>query len=160
VRRHLIVGASFALAPIGGCSGSPCGPSEAKVARVLDGDTVELENGDKIRYLLVDTPEVSGGGDCYGSNAAQFNSDLVLGKTIQISYDVGCTDNFGRTLAYVTVNGQEVNSLLIQRGYGCVLHIPPDGDSRAEEFKLLQLDAKNARRGLWGACDPLPPACK
>ncbi len=146
--------------PVAGCGGSPCGPSEAKVTRVLDGDTVELENGDKIRYLLVDTPEVSGGGDCYGSNAAQFNSDLVLGKTIQISYDVECTDNFGRTLAYVSVNGQEVNSLLIQRGYGCVLHIPPDGDSRVDELKALQLDAKNARRGLWGACDPLPPACK
>ncbi|NVB85178.1 MAG: thermonuclease [Kofleriaceae bacterium] len=142
------------------CGGSPCGPSEAKVTRVLDGDTVELENGDKIRYLLVDTPEVSGGGDCYGANAKQFNSDLVLGKTIQISYDVECTDAYDRTLAYVTVNGQEVNSLLIQRGYGCVLHIPPDGDSRVDELKALQLDAKNARRGLWGACDPLPPACK
>lgn len=149
-----------AAALLAACGGSPCGPSEAKVTRVLDGDTVELENGDKIRYLLVDTPEVSGGGDCYGSNAAQFNSDLVLGKTIQISYDVECTDKFGRTLAYVSVNGQDVNSLLIQRGYGCVLHIPPDGDSRVDELKALQLDAKNARRGLWGACDPLPPACK
>lgn len=142
------------------CGGSPCGPSEAKVTRVLDGDTVELENGDKIRYLLVDTPEVSGGGDCYSANALQFNSDLVLGKTIQISYDVECTDAYDRTLAYVSVNGQEVNSLLVQRGYACVLHIPPDGDARADEFKALQLEAKNAKRGLWGACDPLPPACK
>jgi micrococcal nuclease len=159
VRGYLIALTPAVLA-LAACGGSPCGPSEAKVTRVLDGDTVELENGDKIRYLLVDTPEVSGGGDCFGEEARQFNSDLVLGKTIQISYDVECTDKFGRTLAYVSVGGQEINSLLIQRGYGCVLHIPPDGESRVDELEALQLDAKNAHRGLWGVCDPLPPACK
>ena len=141
------------------CGGSPCGESEAKVTRVIDGDTIELENGVRVRYLLVDTPEVSGGTECYGDNAKQMNSDLVLGKTVLLHYDVQCTDNFGRTLAYVTVDGQEVNTLLVQRGYACVLYIPPDGESRVEEFRNLQLDAKNARRGLWGACNPLPPAC-
>ena len=152
MRRHLIALAPLVLATTACDSGSPCGATEAKVTRVLDGDTVELENGDKIRYLLVDTPEVSGGGDCYGSNAQQFNSDLVLGKTIQISYDVECTDRFDRTLAYVTLDGQDVNKLIIERGYGCVLHIPPNGEARYDEFKALQLVAKNAKRGLWGAC--------
>lgn len=142
-----------------GCAGSPCGESEAKVTRVIDGDTIELEGGVRIRYLLVDTPEVSGTAECYGENAKQMNTDLVLGKTVQIHYDVQCTDNFNRTLAYVTVDGQEVNTLLVQRGYACVLHIPPNGEARREEFENLQLDAKNARRGLWGACNPLPPAC-
>jgi micrococcal nuclease len=142
-----------------GCSGSPCGASEAKVTRVIDGDTIELEGGAKIRYLLVDTPEVSGAGECFGDNARQMNSDLVLGKTVKLHYDVECTDNFDRTLAYVTVDGQEVNTLLVQRGYACVLYIPPNGESRLEELQNLQLDAKNARRGLWGACNPLPPAC-
>lgn len=143
-----------------GCGGSPCGVSEAKVTRVIDGDTIEIENGDRIRYLLVDTPETTGGkNDCYGTNAVQFNTDLVLGKTVQISYDETCTDRFNRTLAYVTVDGQEINSLLVQRGYACVLFIPPNGSTRVEEFRALQLDAKNARRGLWSACSPLPPAC-
>jgi micrococcal nuclease len=142
-----------------GCSGSPCGETEAKVTRVIDGDTIELESGVKIRYLLVDTPEVSGGVECFGENAKQYNSDLVLNKTVQISYDEQCTDNFGRSLAYVSVDGQEVNSLLVQKGYACVLYIAPNGTSRLEEFKALELDAKNARRGLWSACMPLPPAC-
>lgn len=144
---------------LAGCEDSPCGETEAVVTRVIDGDTIELDTGVKIRYLLVDTPEISGGADCYGSNAAQYNMDLVLGKTVQITYDVECTDMFGRTLAYVFVDGQEVNSLLISRGYGCVLQIPPNGESRVEEFRALQLDAKNAMRGLWGTCNPLPPAC-
>lgn len=150
--------AALAMSAIG-CAGSPCGESEATVTRVIDGDTIEIEGGVKIRYLLVDTPEISGTPECYGDNAKQMNTDLVLGKTVQIHYDVQCTDNFGRTLAYVTVDGQEVNTLLVQRGYACVLAIPPNGESRREEFENLQLDAKNARRGLWGACNPLPPAC-
>jgi micrococcal nuclease len=142
-----------------GCAGSPCGETEAKVTRVIDGDTIELESGVKIRYLLVDTPEVSGGVECFGENAKQYNTDLVLNKTVQISYDAQCTDNFGRSLAYVSIDGQEVNSLLIRNGYACVLFIAPNGESRRAEFEALQLDAKNAGRGLWSACSPLPPAC-
>jgi micrococcal nuclease len=150
----------LALALAGCSAGSPCGASEAKVTRVVDGDTVELDDGRKVRYLLVDTPETtSGHNDCYGSNAVQFNTDLVLNKTVELSYDVECTDRYGRTLAYVLVDGQEVNSLIIQRGYGCVLHISPDGDARADEFKAYETEAKVKKAGLWGVCDPLPPAC-
>ena len=97
---------------LGACSaGSPCGASEAKVTRVVDGDTIELDDGRKVRYLLVDTPETtSGHNDCYGSNAVTFNTDLVLNKTVQLSYDVECTDRYGRTLAYVIVDGWLISS--------------------------------------------------
>ncbi|HUS33497.1 MAG TPA: thermonuclease family protein [Kofleriaceae bacterium] len=149
---------SSALAACGG--DGPCGATEAVVTRVVDGDTIELDDGRKIRLLLVDTPETTGGhDDCYGTNAVTFTSDLVLNKTVQLGFDVECTDRYGRTLAYVTVDGQEVNRLIIQRGFGCVLHISPDGDSRVDEFKGYQVEAKSANRGLWGACMPLPPAC-
>jgi micrococcal nuclease len=156
----LKLGVAAALIVLGGpgCGGSPCGETEGVVTRILDGDTVELADGRKIRYLLVDTPETSDG-DCYAENAKQFNTDLVLNKTIELQYDVECTDRFGRTLAYVTVDGQDVNTLMIQRGYACVLHISPNGDSRIDEFKALELDAMRAGRGLWADCNPLPPAC-
>ena len=134
--KHLPL-ALLLLAPASiGCSGTgPCGSNEAKVTRVVDGDTIELDDGRKIRLLLVDTPETTNGhNDCYGTNAAQFTSDLVLNKTVQLDFDVECQDRYMRTLAYVTVNGQEVNTLIVQRGYGCVLHISPDGDSRVDEF--------------------------
>ena len=151
--------ALIALLVASGCGGSPCGDTEGKVIRVIDGDTIVLEGERKIRYLMVDTPEVSGGVDCFGNEAKQYNSDLVLGKTVQLSFDEQCTDQYNRTLAYVSVDGQEVNSLLVSRGYACVLFIPPNGQSRVDEFNALQLDAKTARRGLWSACNPLPPAC-
>jgi len=147
--------AGVAASACGG--GSECGPSEGVVARVIDGDTVELESGIKIRYLMVNAPEITNGhDDCYGQNAATFNSDLVLGKTVSLAYDVECQDRFDRTLAYVSVGGQAVNSLLVERGFACVLHIPPNGDDRADEFKALETAAKTANKGLWGQCDPIP----
>jgi micrococcal nuclease len=153
--------ASLAAISVGGataCQGDPaCGSREANVERVIDGDTIMVSGGERVRYLLVDAPETTGGhADCYGANAAQFNADLVLGRTVQLDHDVACQDGYGRTLAYVTVDGQDVNRLLIERGYACVLHIPPDGDARADELEALESAARTARRGLWGACDPVP----
>jgi micrococcal nuclease len=144
-------------AACGGSKSSDCGPSEGVVMRVIDGDTVVLESGVKIRYLMMNAPETTNGhNDCYGSNATTFNSDLVLNKTVQLAYDVQCEDMFGRTLAYISVDGMEVNSLMVERGFACVLHIPPNGNDRADEFNALQAAAKAANRGLWGACDPIP----
>jgi micrococcal nuclease len=151
------------LLALGACSsapGSDCGPSSGTVDRVIDGDTIVLTTGEKIRYLLIDAPETTNGhNDCYGSNAATFNSDLVLHKTVDLTYDTQCTDMYGRLLAYVSVDGMDVNVLMVERGYACVLFIPPDGTSRYDEFKTYQADAKAMSKGIWGSCDPLPPAC-
>jgi micrococcal nuclease len=162
-RAHAALAARAAIAITGlalaGC-GDPspaCGPREATVERVIDGDTIVVSGGVRIRYLLVDAPETtSGRNDCFGANATQLNTDLVLGQTVELDYDVECRDPFGRTLAYVTVDGQDVNRLLVERGFACVLHIPPGGDARAAEFEALEAAARASRRGLWGACDPIP----
>ena len=159
-RGPAIAGIAHAgLAALAGCSerSAACGAHEAIVERVVDGDTIVVSGGVRVRYLLVDAPENTNGHDeCYGPSATRFNADLVLGKTVELEYDVECRDVFDRTLAYVTVDGQDVNQLLVERGYACVLHIPPDGDARVAEFEALESAARAARRGLWGACDPIP----
>jgi micrococcal nuclease len=145
--------AAALLAACGGGGDERCGPSEGVVARAIDGDTIELESGETIRYLLVDTPESTGGAtDCFGENAHTFNEDLVVGKTVQLAYDVECEDHFGRLLAYVTVGANEVNPLLVERGYACVLHIPPNGDDRVDEFQALEDAARASGAGMWSAC--------
>lgn len=143
---------------VAACSdGSECGPAEGVVERIIDGDTIALQSGVTIRYLMVNTPETTGGkNDCFGAQAVAFNRDLVEGKTVELRYDVECEDRFGRTLAYVSVAGQEVNKLLLERGYACLLHIAPNGDDRLDEFKAIEAEAKAANRGLWGTCDPIP----
>ena len=148
------------LAACGTAPGPSCGPSSAIVERVIDGDTIVLTSGEKIRYLLIDAPETTNGHhDCYGSNASTFNTDLVQGKAVELTYDDVCTDIYGRLLAYVTVDGTDVNALMVQRGYACVLFISPDGKDRYDEFESYQVDAKAESKGVWGVCDPLPPAC-
>lgn len=144
----------LALATIScGNGGSDCGPTSGVVTQVLDGDTIELDSGERIRYLMVDTPEISGGAnDCYGIEARDFNRDLVLNKQVDIDYDTECTDQFGRLLAYVSIEGREINSLLVERGYACMLYIPPNGEDRRDEFASLEAAAKAGNRGMWGAC--------
>jgi len=147
-----LVGLLVVVAP--GCGGeSTCGPGSGVVARVIDGDTIELESGETVRYLMIDTPESTGGAtDCFGDNAAQLNSDLVLGETVRLEYDVECEDRFGRLLAYVSIGDDEINTLLVERGYACVLHIPPNGDDREAEFEALEAAARAGGLGMWGVC--------
>ena len=116
-----------------------------------------IEGGERVRYLMVNTPETTGGkNECYGSNSVTFNTDLVLGKQVELRYDVEKQDRFDRTLAYVTVEGIEVNRLIVERGFGCVLHISPNGDDRVDEFEMLEQTARLSMRGLWGVCSPIP----
>ena len=152
--RLTVLAASLLL---GGCfpesEGSGCGPSRAVVERVIDGDTVELDSGERVRYLLVDTPENTTSVECFGVEATAFNRALVEGREVRLTYDLECTDRFGRLLAWITVDGQDVNRLLVERGYACTLYIPPNGADRRIEFETLQAQAEAAGRGMWGVCD-------
>ncbi|HGG57212.1 MAG TPA: thermonuclease [Nannocystis exedens] len=134
-------------------SNTDCGPSQARVARVIDGDTIELDSGERVRYLMLDTPESTQGKiDCFGERSANLNRSLVDGQTIQLRYDTQCEDLYGRLLAYVSTDEGEINRILVRRGYACVYHIPPNGDDRQAEFEALEAEAKTLGRGLWGEC--------
>lgn len=148
----LLVGALGLSACIPASDGNACGPTRAVVARVIDGDTVELESGERVRYLLVDTPENTSSVECFGAEATAFNEQLVEGREVRLTYDVECTDRFGRLLAYVEVDGRVVNQLLVEQGYACVLHIPPNGADAAPLYQDLETRAVDEGRGLWSVC--------
>jgi len=151
--RLTVLAASLLL---GGCfpesEGSGCGPSRAVVERVIDGDTVELDSGERVRYLLVDTPESTTQVECFGAEAAAFNRALVEGREVRLTYDAECADHYGRLLAYVEVEGESVNQALVAQGYACVLQIPPNGVELAPLYLELETHAVDERRGLWAAC--------
>jgi micrococcal nuclease len=149
--------AAAVLALAGACTAgdaaSPCGPTHAVVERVIDGDTIVLAGGAKVRYLLVDANETTDGhADCFGAQARSLNQSLVEGKAVDLAYDEQCQDKYGRLLAYVSVDGRDVGSLLVEGGYACVLYIPPDGVERRDELEALEAQARAARAGMWGAC--------
>jgi micrococcal nuclease len=136
------------------CESEPvCGPSDGVVARVLDGDTVVLTSGETVRYLLVDTPEWQA---CFGPDAARMNRALVEGQPVSLRYDRVCRDRYDRLLAFVQRGGREVNALLLERGYACVLYLPPAGSSSYDAYERLEAAARAAGRGLWGACPVTP----
>jgi len=137
---------------------SKCGPDTAVVDHVIDGDTIVLQDGTKIRYLLVDTPEITlGKNDCWGQEAADFNRAHVEGKTVSLKYDdAECTDRYNRTLAWVSADGLELNAELVKQGYACELYVAPGGQARKEEFLTYEAQAKTDRVGMWGQCTVIP----
>jgi len=125
--------------------------SEATVVRVIDGDTVELASGEKVRYLGIDTPETFGDEECGGNEATLLNRELVEGKVVWLLSGPEDTDRFGRLLRYVFVDETFVNAELVWQGYA-----QPQSFSANEQFRqvLVQLGAaaEQAARGNWGRC--------
>lgn len=135
----------------------PCGPTQGVVDFVIDGDTVQLTTGERVRYILVDTPETSpDNNECWGEQATTFNWEMVAKQTVTLEYDAECKDIYGRLLAYVSVDGVEVNRALLENGHACVLHIPPNGSARLSEYLGLEAQAQEAGAGLWSGCGSAP----
>lgn len=137
-------------------SSSECGPTQAVVAQVVDGDTIDLESGERVRYLMIDTPESTTQTECWGPEAKAANQMLVEGKSITLEYDLECADEYGRLLAYVSLGEQVINRRLVEQGYACVLQIPPNGEDRIDDYESLEYAAQMLGKGLWAACDPNP----
>lgn len=126
----------------------------AVVERVIDGDTVVLVGGVKIRYIGVDTPELQHHpkkkAQPYAREATEFNRRLVEGKKVRLEMDVERQDKYTRTLAYVYLeDGRFVNAELLKEGYAQLLTIPPNV-RYVDLFIGLQKQARDAKRGLWG----------
>lgn len=125
------------------------------IKRVVDGDTVELEDGNKVRYIGVNTPEThhpTKGVQCYGREAAAFNQSLVEGKLVRLEKDVSETDRYGRLLRFVYLeDGTFVNQVLLEKGYAQVVTYPPD-IAKSKQFLAVQAEAREEKKGLWGYC--------
>ena len=149
------VGGSSLRDALGGATGGG-GSSSAVVARVVDGDTIVLRGGERVRYIGMDTPESVKPGtpvQCYAKAASHENERLVEGERVRLRYDAVRTDRYGRTLAYVyrARDGLFVNAELVRRGYARQLTIPPNV-AHASLFHRLVAQARAHRRGLWRAC--------
>jgi endonuclease YncB( thermonuclease family) len=93
-----------------------------KCTRVVDGDTIILNNGERVRLISVDTPETKHPKkpvEYYGKEASAFTKRMVEGKEVRLEYDWQRKDKYGRTLAYVYLkNGTFLNAEIVKQGYG------------------------------------------
>lgn len=126
----------------------------ATVKRVVDGDTIELQDGKKVRYIGINTPETNDprrSVECFGKEAKVENQRLVEGKMVRLEKDVSDTDKYGRLLRYVYVEDVMINEYLVKEGYAHMSTYPPDV-RYVEKFQNAQKTARLAKRGLWNAC--------
>lgn len=160
VKRFVSIGiviaviASFALAGIASQK-APSVPSTAEkalVARVIDGDTIQLDDGRKVRLIGVDTPETvhpQKEVEYYGKEASDFTKSMLEGKEVYLEYDIQPTDKYGRTLAYIWLSdGTLFNELLVLKGFAQVATFPPNV-KYVERFTAAQKQAIEANAGLW-----------
>ena len=143
----------------GGAASLPAG-FDTKIERVVDGDTLVVAGGHRVRLIGVDTPETKDPRkpvQCFGEQASAYVSSLLReGEGVRLVGDVEERDVYGRTLAYVyrLADGLFVNAALVREGYAHVLTIPPNV-AHADEFVTLARGARERGRGLWSSC-PLP----
>lgn len=135
----------------------PAPSGGAHVDRAIDGDSVLLADGHRIRYLLVDTPEK---GEPFYAEAVAANEELVLGKQVRLELDREPRDDYGRTLAYVFAidnRGHEVfvNAELVRRGLA-FLYVVGANQARRDEILAAQREAAEAARGRWASLDDTP----
>lgn len=128
----------------------PRSPSRV-VTRVVDGDTVVLDGGERVRLIGVDTPEMKHPHkpvQHFGREATAFTKHTAERRVVRLEYDQQRRDRHGRTLAYVFLgDGRLLNAEIIRQGYGFAYTKYPF--RRMEEFRQLEREAREAGRGLW-----------
>jgi micrococcal nuclease len=129
--------------PLGG------GLPTALVVRVIDGDTIEIEGGARVRYIGMDTPEASG--QCFAQEATARNEALVLNRVVELEKDVSEVDPFDRLLRYVYVDGVMVNEVLVAEGYAEAVAYEPDVKYQGL-LDVAENQAIAQGLGVWSAC--------
>jgi micrococcal nuclease len=133
----------------------------AVVARVIDGDTIELADGRRVRLVQIDTPEKRK--ECYGDEASELTRKLLpSGTHVRIEQDPALdqVDRFNRKLAYVWKGDEDVNVTLVREGAAGVWFYGGRRGRHSGELLRAVERARAQEKGLWGACplarfDPL-----
>jgi len=123
-----------------------------KVVRVVDGDTLLLERGIRVRFLGVNTPEIAHDNqpeEPLGQEANEFTRKFLEGKSVTLEYDQERVDDYGRTLAYVYADGRMLNEALIEAGLSEAVTRHPYRSDRKALFREAEKRAYAKRIGIW-----------
>ena len=117
------------------------------IAKVIDGDTVELAGGDKLRLLSVDTPEK---GELFYEEARAFLTSIALQKKARIEYVNYRRDKYGRLLGYLYIDTLFVNKMILDSGLGYLyLFKDTEINQRTDLMLKAQRQALSDELGIW-----------
>ncbi|MEX1357147.1 MAG: thermonuclease family protein [Gaiellaceae bacterium] len=132
------------------------------VTRVVDGDTIVVDGGRRVRLVQIDAPELAGS-ECYAAAAKNTLAKLLPRRArVRLEFDpkLDRVDRYGRLLAYVRKGRENVNVTLVARGAASVWFYERVRGRHASPLLRAAKSARGAKRGLWKACpgtrfDPL-----
>src|SRR5215213_8062106 len=117
-------------------------PAGVLVVSVVDGDTFDISPAvrgmDRVRMIGVDTPEVYGGTEPCGPEASEFTTRHLEGRRVTLGVGEDPKDPYGRLLAWVWLDGQMFNKMLVSTGLAEAVSYPPN--TRYNQ-KLAQAEA-------------------
>lgn len=122
------------------------------VRRVVDGDTLILAGGQRVRMLGIDTPELERDGQSaepWSESARDFLRESVEGRDVSLGFDQEAFDKYGRQLAYVYLQGTLINEEVIRAGFSPAKTGYPYSAAMKSRFRRAEREAKEHRRGLW-----------
>jgi micrococcal nuclease len=124
------------------CLGTP-----NKVTRVIDGDTFEIETGEKVRLIGINAPEIS---DIFGQEAKQYLSSLIENKIVNLEIDniSKNRDRYNRLLRYAILEGIDINKKMISDGFAFAYL--KYRFSKSIDYEQNQLRASETNKGIWG----------
>jgi len=131
-----------------------------EVVEVTDGDTIKVKyngNTEKVRYLLIDTPETNHhtlGKQPFGEEAKKRNQEILNSGDVTIEFDIGDRlDDYDRMLAYIYVNGESVQEILLKEGLARTAYIFPPNTRYLDDFEEASEIAKEKSIGIWETDD-------
>lgn len=133
---------------------------KVKVKRVVDGDTIETENGMKVRFIGVNTPESTTKTEPYGKEASNYTKQQLEGKEVYLQKDVSDKDQYSRFLRVIwlevpsslddenEIRAKMFNAKLLLDGYAEPSTYAPDV-RYSEMFRKFGREARESKKGLW-----------
>lgn len=133
---------------------APIAEGEYRVERVIDGDTLLLTNGQRVRLIGVDTPETVHPDrpvEPFGREATEFTREAIAsaGNVVRLQLDRQRLDKYDRVLAYVWVGDQLLNEELIRAGLGRAQPQYSYWSTMKNRFLKAEEEAKAQRKGIW-----------
>ena len=123
-----------------------------QVERVVDGDTLVLTNGAKVRLIGADTPETKRPDypvEPFGPEATRFTKDFVAGGQVRLTFDGRRRDRYDRFLAHVWVGDRMLEEELIRNGLARAITKYDYSQSTKDRYVALEAEARAAGRGMW-----------
>jgi len=115
------------------------------VSRVIDGDTIELSNGERVRLLGINSPEIN---EPFGFDAKDYLSKVIEGKNVYLENDLNLRDDYGRLLAFVFIDGKNINVDLVRMGLAHTFELNKLS-KYVKDLRDAEYDAMVNQLGIW-----------